>query len=413
MREQITLNAISESRMCIVVLSAHQALSTMDLALLRIICSVEAREVLIFVNRIDELPDPVTDTKNIERDIRLTLSRLGLAQELPILFGSGYWANCALDDTCADMMEMSRSSLGKMYPKADLSKPETLRAMAMEGSGIGALHRAVAHRVVEGPGNALLRDIQIDLSQVSEMRDTVVNMSEDGASKLGEEEAAEIKTKIKALEERAVEGFEKQCEEQRDKLKERLERAQGQFVDTAVEALQSHIDAFGEMDNWSHEPSSLRMMMRSAYTNATTKLRRDSEWALEEIADGMQEILQYDLNVFYDSSQVDFPQPPRYQPPTALAKTLSLDLQPSWWRKFWRFGTKNRAESRYRGLIESEIAPVIQEVLDTHFKDAVDSSRKIIVDFFSDQSRFVNAILDCSEGSNPDEKPSKSKRSAA
>lgn len=37
MREQTTLNAIGESRACIVVLSAHQALSTMDMALLRII----------------------------------------------------------------------------------------------------------------------------------------------------------------------------------------------------------------------------------------------------------------------------------------------------------------------------------------------------------------------------------------
>ena len=187
----------------------------------------------------------------------------------------------------------------------------------------------------------------------------------------------------------------------RDGLKVRLVRAQSQFVSTALEALHSHIDAFGEADNWSHEPSSLRMMMRSAYTNSTTKLRRSGERSLEEIADGIHDILHFDLNVFHDSMSVEFPQQPQHKPPTALAKTLSLDLQGSWWRRFWKLGGQNRAETRYRTLIESEIAPVIDEVLSGHFDEAVANSRKIVEDFFDDQSRFVEAILEVGEDEQP------------
>lgn len=416
MREQITLNAISESRMCIVVLSAHQALSTMDLALLRIICSVESREVLIFVNRIDELENPAEDTKKIERDIRFTLNRLGLGNDLPILFGSGYWANCALDDRCGRMMPMSRAALETLYPDADHSDPAVLRKLAMEASGIGTLHRAVAKRIVQGPGKALMADVKTDLAQVQEMKETVINMSQKGALAGGLISAEEIIEKLDELESDALSGFDKSATDQRNQLEDRLDRAKIQFVNTALEALQSHIDAFGEVDNWSHEPSSLRMMMRSAYTNATTKLRREGEKSLEDIADGIHDILQYDLNVFHDSMAVEFPQQPTHKPPTALAKTLSLDLQGNWWRRFWRFGSRNRAEKRYRNLIEAEIAPVIEAVLSDHYDEAVTNSRHIVVEFYGDQKRFVEAILDCST-TDPDEgnsKKSKKKvRSAA
>ena len=417
MREQITLNAISESRMCIVVLSAHQALSTMDLALMRIICSVESREVLIFVNRVDELADPEGDTKRIERDIRRTLKRLGLGAELPILFGSGYWANCALDDKCDKMMATSRAGLEALYPDADFSDDDTLREKAMEASGIAALHRAVANRVVAGPGNALMADIEAELAQVEEMRDTVVSMAQNGAVSSGLISPEEVAEKLKVLGDGTLEGFDKRVAKQREMLEERLVRAKVQFVDNAVEALQSHINAFGEMDNWSHEPSSLRMMMRSAYMKATTNLRRDGEWALEFVADGIHDMMQYDLNVFRESMAVEFPQQPLHKPPTALAKTLSLDLQSSWWRRFWRMGAKNRAEKRYRALIDAEIAPVIDEVLSGHFDDAVQNSRKVVTDFLGDQCRFVEALIDCADTDPPAKKGGKKKakkvRSAA
>jgi len=75
MREQITINAIRDSRLCIVVLSAHQALSTMDMALLRLIASVDARDVVVFVNRIDELDDPTTQVPEIAESFRRTLKK--------------------------------------------------------------------------------------------------------------------------------------------------------------------------------------------------------------------------------------------------------------------------------------------------------------------------------------------------
>ena len=295
--------------------------------------------MLIFVNRIDELANPAADTAAIERDIRWTLGRMGLGEDLPILFGSGYWANCALDDRCDKMMPMSRASLETLFPEDDLTDPAMLRAKAMEASGIGALHRAVASLSVSGPGKALMADILSELAQVSEMRDTVIKLSGKGGVGGRLASAEEIRAKLAEVRKLALAGFDQKAKSERDTLRERLERAREQFIDTAIDALQSHIDTFGEVDNWSHEPSSLRMMMRSAYTHATTRLRRGGERSLEEIADGIHDILHYDLNVFHDTVSLEFPLQPQHKPPTALAKTLSLDLQGSWWRPLleaWR-----------------------------------------------------------------------------
>ncbi len=149
MREQITLNAISDSRVCVVVLSAHQALSTMDIALLRIICAVESREVLIFVNRIDELPDPEGEQKRIRSSIQKTLSRVGLTQDIDIVFGSGYWANFALSAD-GKLTKRSHDALLSLHRGEDLSSPEALRNAALESSGVLELHRAIARRIVRG-----------------------------------------------------------------------------------------------------------------------------------------------------------------------------------------------------------------------------------------------------------------------
>ncbi|MEM9756352.1 MAG: dynamin family protein, partial [Pseudomonadota bacterium] len=71
-REQITVNAIRQSRLCVVVLSAHQALSTVDLALIRLISNIRSREVIIFVNRVDELANPTKEIPEIRAAIQKT-----------------------------------------------------------------------------------------------------------------------------------------------------------------------------------------------------------------------------------------------------------------------------------------------------------------------------------------------------
>jgi hypothetical protein len=394
MREQITLNAISDSRVCVVVLSAHQALSTMDLALLRIICSVEAREVLIFVNRIDELPDPTSEKVKIRKSIEKTLARLGVGEGVEILFGSGYWANCALRDV-QKMAPSSRAALASLY-KGDTQDLAVLRGRAMESSGVYDLHRAIAKRVVEGPGQAILKDIQGEIAAIVEMSETVdavVGNRDSGHIKLKITDI-ELSMKIADVRDTTLAQFDESAAGLRAALRDRLERAQGTFTTSALAALQSHINTYGEMNAWSHDPAGLRMMMKTAFSSFCAKLRREGEAAFDTALDGIQNILEHDLGVFREGNSIEFPEQPQHKAPTVLARTLSLDLQGPWWRKYWRFGGKNAAEKRYKGVIEAETTPLIDDLINDFFDPTIARTREIVEAFTMDQGNFCKAILE-------------------
>ena len=401
MREQITLNAISESRVCVVVLSAHQALSTMDLALLRIICSVSAREVLIFVNRIDELADPRGETVKIRASIEKTLERLGVGEGIEILFGSGYWANCALDDKCDRMAPTSRAALQAFWQGSgdDLGDAAGLRRKAMEASGVGALHRAIARRIVEGPGQAILRDVQNEIDAIVKMSETIISVAErkPAAGPRADLVTAGLSEKVTGLRDAVLARFDADCTEVRDILNDRLLRAQTAFVGSAMSALQSHIDTFGEAESWNHDPGSLRMAMRTAFLSSATRLRRKSEERYEDILEGVRSVLQDDLGVFQQDEIVDYPEPPEMRSPTNLARTLSLDLHGPWWRKFWRFGARQAAAKRYKAVIEAETAPLVSELLTDFFDPLAARTRDVITAFGADQARFVSAVVECLE----------------
>ena len=105
MREQVTIQAIRDSRLCVLVLSAHQALSSVDMAVIRLVSNLNTRDVIIFVNRIDELPDPAAQISEIRDSIRETLKTQNGPEDCQIIFGSAYWASKVLSD---DIENMSR-----------------------------------------------------------------------------------------------------------------------------------------------------------------------------------------------------------------------------------------------------------------------------------------------------------------
>ncbi|MEM6695650.1 MAG: dynamin family protein [Pseudomonadota bacterium] len=397
MREQITLNAISDSRVCVVVLSAHQALSAMDLAILRIICSVDAREVLIFVNRIDQLAQPQVEVENIRKSVEKTLRRIGVGDGIEILFGSGYWANCALGDP-GSMRQPSRDALAEFFG-GDTDDPELLRQRAMEASGVFQLLRAIANRVVEGPGAAILNDLQKDLDTIIEMSETVESVAEQRMSAPPASEMTQmmLSLKIADVHDRVLKSFDERVAGVRAHLVERLDRAQDTFVESATEALQSHINAFSEAGTWTHDPTSLRMMMRTAYVSACGRLRREGESAFDTVLDGVQEILETDLGVYREGSSIEFPEQQQHKAPTILARTIALDLQGRWWRKFWRFGREHAAQKRYRATIVAETTPIIDGLMDDFFEPAVRNTRDIVEKFLIDQGAFCKAILESYE----------------
>ncbi|MEO0371048.1 MAG: dynamin family protein [Pseudomonadota bacterium] len=151
-REQITMKAIRGSQLCVVVLAAHQALSTVDLALMRLISNLKSRDVVIFVNRIDELSDPDNQVPEIRESILNTLKTHQGPETAEVIFGSAAWANHLLEDRLADLDRDSADALLN-YTKGQVgSLPDGLSddEIVWHLSGLGQLHEAMANRIAAG-----------------------------------------------------------------------------------------------------------------------------------------------------------------------------------------------------------------------------------------------------------------------
>lgn len=404
MREQITINSIRDSRLCIVVLSAGQALSTMDMALLRLISNVQAREVLIFVNRIDELGNPVEETAEIESSLRETLARNDVAKDITILFGSAYWANHALADTTDQLSDASARNLGKMavHPDridslADLGPRPSLRQLAWRLSGLPELHRCIAERIAEGPGRAMLeeaRDETSNLLMAIEAEDTDALLQLSGATARTIDRAA-LETRLDELAASVRVALEKANVDASANLDSRMARAQKRFVARVLEALASHIRAYGENERWHYNPAGLRMMLRTAYLSFGSTVKKNAEATYTVTCGELEKIYVDVFGLEPGKVKLKPPPVPRLLPPATVGQTIALDLQTSWWRKWWRSRkTLETARKQYSGLIEIETGKIVEDLSQNLAAEYCRQAMATLEDFLAAQRESLLALAD-------------------
>lgn len=417
MREQITINSIRDSRLCIVVLSAHQALSTMDMALLRLIANVDAREVVLFVNRIDELDDPANEIPEIEKNFRQTLKKQDVAENVEIVFGSAFWALSALSDTVEDLPTASSTAMNK-WAKSDrsnesLTSHDGLRGLAWNLSGVPALHRCIADRVIEGPGKAMLQEVSDEVSNLLtsiETADHEIGLRRDSTTKKDIDQKA-LQTQIDVVEKRAVNALSDASEFARDELSERLTRSQNIFAERAVEALLSHIEAHGAGEVWQYNPAGLRMMLRSAYNAFGAAVEKSTQDVFHDTCRAIEEIYVDVFGVEPGQVRLNAPATARLLPPTTVGQTIALDLNVSWWKKWWRnFRGANAATDQYSELVLKETGSIVAELSDEMAPALCSENTTILRDFVETQRAALQSLAESAgSDSSADTGPSSEK----
>ena len=401
MREQITINSIRDSRLCIVVLSAHQALSTMDMALLRLIANVDAREVVLFVNRIDELSDPANEIPEIEKNFRKTLKTHDVATDIQIVFGSAYWALHALGDN-VDSLPADSSSAMKKWAQSDIAKKQLTdemdpRSIAWNLSAVPTLHHCIADRIIAGPGQAMLQEVRDEVSNLLtsiETSDREIGLRR--ASTTNEDiDVKALKVRLKDIEKEVVNSLSDSNEFARDELSERLTRSQNLFADRAVEALLSHLDAHGEDEVWQYNPAGLRMMLRSAYNAFGTAVEKSTIDVFREACRNLEDVYIEVFGVDPGDIKLNAPATARLLPPTTVGKTIALDLNVSWWKKWWRnLRGAQAATTRYNELVLKETGSIVAELSDEMAPALCDENKQILIDFIETQRGALLSLAD-------------------
>ncbi len=396
-REQITINAIRDSRLCVVVLSAHQALSTVDMALIRLIANVQSREVIIFVNRIDELADPVNQIAEIRDSIRETLRALHGPHDAQIVFGSARWATLALNgdlsvldaEAGAVLLDFAEHTLGQM--DRELGPLELIWWV----SGLPALYGAIWNRVTEGAARERIQavarkatNLAVGLSAAA-----AVDPTQAAAAHVGDIEIATMEQSLDRLEQRVMTELDHTLGGVLHEAGQRLERSHQSFLDRATGALVQHLDTYGELAPWSYDPTGLRLLLRSGYQVFLRQVLGAGKTAGETAATQMAGIYATALGRAADDFTIQPPVFPRLAPPVLIGQTIALDLKGNWWRRWWsrRRGYKAFA-AEFHAMIEAETQPIVTALKDTHCVPSTDQIRKTVTQFFDDQRAIFESL---------------------
>ena len=209
-RDEFTCQSLDQSDIFLIMLSAHQALTPVDVALIRMLALQGKKDIIIFVNRVDELEGPSDRAASVIADVRERLQEVVPGRYFPILFGSAYWAELALrEDTELDklreIIKTNRIDEFVSRHRADLDKPTLrlstgikedteltdeeraasqaqldLRTSLLLASGLPELKTAISDAVQSGSGRRMLEAVSGEThAQIAAMRSVLNRQSHE------------------------------------------------------------------------------------------------------------------------------------------------------------------------------------------------------------------------------------------
>jgi hypothetical protein len=390
-REQITIRAIRESRICVVVLAAHQALSSVDMALIRLIANVKSREVIIVVNRVDELSDPENQIPEIRDSIRRTLADHDGPQDAQLLFTSAQIAAAAFEGRTEDV-DISASAPLRRWAEAEgiLSGAEDLsdEQIAWDLSGLPSLFAALSTRIVEGVGRDVLEKVAksaMNLANGMSAQAQIVSRRE-GEEALPPLEPGQLELELSRIETAAVEAMEALFEETVADFQARLDRSHRSFLERATGSLLQHLEQKGEDEVWQYDPAGLRLLLRTAYQVFGRKVQSGVNRVMTETARSYVNVYHRLFDIDEARFGIEAPSAPEVPSPVLLGQTIALDLKGGWWSKWWhkRRGYRNFATD-FAQMIQAETQPIVDALRDSHSEAIRADSLKELTDFMAEQ----------------------------
>ncbi len=400
MREQVTINALRDSDICVVVLSAHQALTTMDMALIRLISNVKSREILIFVNRIDELSDPAEQIPEIRSSIMETLKKNNGPKDAHVIFGSAYWANIAMMG--GGVNEVNDDSAAALFNWAEVAFEAKIDDMPSSEivwrlSGVPDLYQAISERICEGVGQRKLAEITkraINLAQGVQASIKVVQMQTEGSVAISLNKR-DLIAKLDAVEPKNLKRLDNRLDEIFSAFSTRIDQSNARFLDRALASLMQHLDANGKDEVWQYSPDGLRMLLRSSYYALNRKYVLICDEIFAEVADELEKTFEDTFNVSIEGFKIEPPSVVKFPSPVTLGQTIALDLQSGWWKDWWQRRRGYKAfSSGFYDLIKAEVEPIISDLKGKHVEIIHQTARDILHDFIIEQRNILMDVVD-------------------
>ncbi len=346
-REEITQQSLETADFFVVVLSAHQSLTSVDLRLVRLLKALNQDQIVVFVNRVDEVTASADELKNLRSRVVRQLRRELNGKEVAVVLGSAAWADYALNendeyldpDVLKDFIQVCglEEKVSKITP-SDVENAE-LRASAYVASGLPELEEAISDMIYHKAASTDLIEAVTDLENLSRQTveqtrvriDNLIREDANAAPILTREEKnqlvmlarAQIKSVFKSLKVAAAEGWEE--------LEADLAFTVNGYSDNYYETILAEIADLKRGETYQCDLDPLRETLREHYSMAFEAIRNS---LVDEIV-----ILNQSLGMEFCEEIRDHMMAVRANtwflgtllPKTdALYRTVSLDLTANW-----------------------------------------------------------------------------------
>lgn len=390
-RDEFTCRSLDRSNVFIVVLSAHQPLTEVDIALIRILARQDDKDVLVFVNRIDELDDYDRDVPCVLDDVTRRLKGAIPDIDFTIVAGSGYMADLALQD--GEEAEAAKAKLDDArlarYLKSKFGEiPGDRSDRLLLASGLEDVKAALSRVIDNGVGarkiSQLFADIRAELEgalfvtrrERETLQHQVESISKEVANMAIEELDAEIATvrdaqqTIVGLVEPADRDIESQIFRSWTLLGAKLNWAIKSFVETQETLFRDHIQTSVENGSAANavdiDIAPLFETMEKEVNLAWVGYRRESDKTMAECIRACRQVIASHFHEHLNNVTLENLTHDSFSSTLTLARrsvTLNLVDEKGW--MFWRKRSVNIDKSikALHQIVAAEFKATVEKVL--------------------------------------------------
>ena len=388
-RDEFTCQSLDLSDIFLVMLSAHQALTEVDVALIRMLAMQGDKDVIIYINRVDELEDSAERIKRIVKDVKARITKAIPEAQFSIIFGSAHWAEAAMDNNLADaeLRKLIRFSKVDEFNATNRSEtPQTLREKLLVASGLPEIERTLSNAIDNGAGSRLLDSVSMEANaQVAAMKSLSRRQRyelQDQIEIYGSGKIAEFREKLEdemallaetytSLAE-LIEGADQEIDETVNTswvaIQQQMDGETAKFIKTQREAINNLLQGNVQLEEGEVDLLPLRVALEDRLRNSYTQTRGNLDKVLDralaqaiEIAgratEGLGEQIAMD-GLPGESVAVTF---------ATSRKTLSFNLVSRRGLKFWKKSIDlDKTVDAFRRVTSAEVKPATNKMVDAY-----------------------------------------------
>jgi hypothetical protein len=391
-RETVTLDNLAQSDICVIVLSAHQSFTSVDIALIRILLALKHDQIVLFVNRIDELHDPAPQIAEIDAYIRETLVDQGLPHDLPIIFGSALWANATIAGSGPETLGPSTQRLHLLIKdrlaKGGSSTPALGSAQSnltktSDLSGLGELQRVIDEKAAQAVGAPFVDALRMQALALCQQSAVLMRQSLNETSPIRADlDVTAINQTMAKMVRQIDQDYARLARDCAEHILFDISAAYREFIFAETRALNTVLDNDGKITDWTPDTDKLRRALNKAYRhfseNGHVSVQAIFDKAAQDIADLYGAILR-------DQNQLFAVKPPAAKParmPTSLMQSMTIDVTTGWldaW--FTRKVNKSAFAKRLSAIVADEMKQTIKDMQEIYIVDFVETAQRQLADF--------------------------------